>query len=451
VTAAPDTVTADAVTGGPIPPPNPGRRATRAADRIAARAQAQAGKDTRRAGKDGRRAERRARRAQRRAAWWAKLPDRVTAFLAGGSVLGIAAWAGVYAYDSLYKLAEKHATYVPLEYLAPIGFETTLTGLVIWDIYTTWKGEPVPLLRWAARLFVGLSIVGNAWGGWPDPVGILFHLPAPTGFAVIVEGLRIILLKRMKDAKATARGRAVREPIPLARWINDPVRTYLFYRRWVMSNPENTDYFVQVDLEIKRVEALFTLRKHFQQRGKKWRREAPANYLWQLRRGVNISEVHAAVIAGFPVLGSGKTDVRVDTEPRRNRRTARRTGAGTARQTGAGTVAGTGPQTGVGTGAGTARQTGPQTGVGSGPAGGSPDWRHNVWRRATARGEPSGLSFDEYTRQYRERAIGLAQTFAAGHGGRFPDQEEFARLLKVQKVMVAGLHKELKQQFGLVK
>lgn len=434
--------------------PPAGRRTQRAEDRARAQAQDRAARAQAQAEKDARRDKRRAGRTERRANY----PAQAAAAIVTAAVLGIAVYAGVFAYDSLYKLAERHSKYVPLLHLAPIGFEATLGAVVIWDIYLTWRAskksaQPVWFLRWIARLFIAFSVIGNAWAGWPDPVGIFFHLPAPIGFAVIVEAIRIVLLQKIKKDKAQARNRVAREPIPLARWLNDPVGTYLFYRRWTMWNPQNADYLVQVALEVKRLEALHTLRKYYEQLGENWKKSAPPNFLWQLRRGVNIDTVHATILAEFPIIvvvnrtpGNGAGN-----PARTDRRRRGRTGARTAHPD----RSQTGPQTDPGTGDETATQTGAETAAGTGdetaPAAGPADWQQNVWRRAVARNETGGLGFDPFIRQYRARAIELVREYVRDHDGRFPDKEAFAKLLVVQKVLVTGLHDEIKQQLGLVK
>lgn len=471
---APATVTAGpaAVTDQPAPPPVPVSRAARRAaaraqqraDDRADRAQQEADGRAARAQKEEARNERRAKRAKARAVWQDKLPGRAAAAAAAVSVLGIAGYAGVFAYDSLYKLAEKHSKYVPLQWLAPIGFEATLAGIVIWDLYTTWHEQPVWFLRWIARLFIAFSVIGNAWAGWPDPAGIFFHLPAPIGFAVIVEAIRLILLRKITKVKARERGtRSVaRDPIPLARWLNDPVGTYLFYRRWTMYNPQNPDYLAQVELEILRLEALHTLRKYFEQRGeKKWKKSAPPNYLWQLYRGVNTAAVHEAIIAEFQIIvikralgnpGSGSSPTRT------GGRRGRRTGSADRRRTGAPDRSGTGAETGNGTAPADPPQTGAETTLGTAPETSVPasqaavsGWQQNVWRRAVARGETQGLTADAYVEQYRGHAIELVRQFTAEHDGKFPDKQEFAQLLGIQKVQVVRLHDEIKLQLGVVR
>lgn len=206
------------------------------------------------------------------------------------SVIGVAlllyGFSG--SYTTLFDLAEAHG--VPLPELNPIGVDLGLVGVVLMDIVLTLIRMPIAWLRQAARGLALGTIALNAAAGWtatgPDVIAIAQHTYAPVMIVVIVEALRLTLLRKAKRANVDAR-----DPIPIARWLMDPFRTPFMYRRMVLWG--QTSYGAAIDLEIERRQAIMSLRAVYG--GRAWKREAPADLVWMIKSGVRIADAISRV------------------------------------------------------------------------------------------------------------------------------------------------------------
>jgi hypothetical protein len=189
------------------------------------------------------------------------------------------------SYLSIADLAYRHN--VPLAELVPAGIDGGLVAVVVLDLVLTWIGAPVGWLRQVVRVLSVGTVAANAVAGWPDPVATALHAAAPLMLLVMIEAGRAVLLRRIGRAQG-----ALREPIPLARWLLSPWRTFLLWRR--MALWQITSYRMAVDIELRLRRAVTLLRVRY---GRRWARLAPADLVWLLRTGVAVDEacerVHA--------------------------------------------------------------------------------------------------------------------------------------------------------------
>jgi Protein of unknown function (DUF2637) len=199
------------------------------------------------------------------------------------------------SYLSIADLADRHN--VPLAALVPAGIDGGLVAVVVLDLVLTWIGSPVGWLRQFVRVLSVATVAANAVAGWPDPVAVGLHAAAPVMLLAMIEASRTVLLRRIGQAQGT-----VREPIPPARWLLAPWRTFLLWRR--MALWQITSYRVAVDTELQLRRAVTLLRVRY---GRRWARRAPADLVWMLRTGVAVDEACERVHALLSVADAANT------------------------------------------------------------------------------------------------------------------------------------------------
>jgi hypothetical protein len=207
------------------------------------------------------------------------------------------------SYVTVADLAARHG--VPLPGLVPAGIDGGLVAVVVLDLALAWIGAPVGWLRQLVRLLSVGTITANAVGGWPDPTAVGLHSAAPLMLLAMVEAGRTVLLRRMGQEQGS-----VRDPVPLARWVLAPWRTWLLWRRMVLWQITSYRTAVQIELDLRGAVGL--LRMHY---GRCWRRRVSADLVWMLRTGTAVEQACARVRA---LVDGEKTepDVQiVDTDP----------------------------------------------------------------------------------------------------------------------------------------
>ena len=158
------------------------------------------------------------------------------------------------SYLSITDLADRHN--VPLAKLVPAGIDGGLVAVVVLDLVLAWMGTPVGWLRQLVRVLSVGTVAANAVAGWPDPVATGLHAAAPLMLLAMIEASRTVLLRRIGRAPGT-----LREPIPLARWLLAPWRTFLLWRR--MALWRITSYRIAVDTELQLRRAVPLLRVRY--------------------------------------------------------------------------------------------------------------------------------------------------------------------------------------------
>jgi uncharacterized protein DUF2637 len=155
------------------------------------------------------------------------------------------------SYLSIADLADRHN--VPLAKLVPAGIDGGLVAVVVLDLMLTWIGSPVGWLRQLVRVLMLLAMI---------------------------EAGRTVLLRRIGQTQGT-----LREPIPSARWLLAPWRTFLLWRRMALWQITSYRTAVHTELQLRRAVTLLRMRY-----GRRWARRAPADLVWMLRAGVAVAE-----------------------------------------------------------------------------------------------------------------------------------------------------------------
>lgn len=228
-------------------------------------------------------------------------------------VLAICAAAG--SWTTVSGLAAAHG--IRAGWLAPVEIDGGLVGVIALDIALTWADRAMWWLRLAARVFAAGTVLANAAAGWPSLVGAGLHCAAPLVIVVVTEAGRAALLypARAEERKARKDARDVRrsvrlarretrrarntDPIPVVRWLLDPLGTGALWRRMKLWG--ETSYTAAVSMELERRAAISELTTLYGADG--WRSQVPADLVWMLTAGVRMPVALDRVRALIEVLG----------------------------------------------------------------------------------------------------------------------------------------------------
>ncbi|RJQ77717.1 DUF2637 domain-containing protein [Pseudonocardiaceae bacterium YIM PH 21723] len=205
--------------------------------------------------------------------------QRMMLWAAALTAVALAAYGVAGSYSTIATLADQKD--VPLPWLVPVGLDGGFLGVNLLDLALTWTGCSVIWLRQVARLLTAGTVAANFFAGWPDLLAAGLHSAAPVMFLVMVEAARTVFLRRLRLADAT-----VRERIPRLRWVLDPWRTWLMWRRMVLWQITSYEAAVATEQLLGRLTAF--LKGTF---GSDWRRTAPAELLWKLKTGVDLADL----------------------------------------------------------------------------------------------------------------------------------------------------------------
>ena len=165
-----------------------------------------------------------------------------------------------------------------------IGVDVGIAVFLALDLLLTWLRMPYPLLRQGAWLLTAATIAFFAAAAWPDPIGVSMHAVIPLLFVVAVEAARHAI-GRIADITADK----YLEGPKAARWILNPLGTFVLWRRQRLWEIRTWDAVLQLERE-RRV-YVAQLRRRY---GRGWRRKAPADQLLVVRLatkdGLSISE-----------------------------------------------------------------------------------------------------------------------------------------------------------------
>lgn len=225
--------------------------------------------------------------------------------IVGTFALALAVYSAAASYESVFHLALKSG--VPLPRLNPIGIDGGLAAIILFDIVLTLIWEPIGWLRFMARLFAAGTIAANVLAGWPSGPGVALRVAAPTLLILIVEGIRVLLLRRNEEHL---------DSIPVIRWALAPAPTFAIWRRmrlWsIASYPE------ALAMDARRRRAIRKLTAHYA--GRNWRKAAPDDLAWKLRQGLFMEEALAEV----EELTVPKRELQGPGSPQNKRRTSTR-------------------------------------------------------------------------------------------------------------------------------
>ncbi|MFE0683469.1 DUF2637 domain-containing protein [Streptomyces sp. NPDC058961] len=177
------------------------------------------------------------------------------ATIAGAVLVGLIGFAGSYA--AVRALAEREG-FGQFSGWLPIGVDAGIAALLALDVLLSYLRAPFALLRHTAWLLTAATIAFNVAAGvprptaaipdptvWDDPIAGAMHAALPVLFLVVVEAARhaVVHLAELTGGRAMERVR-------LARWVLDPGRTFLLWRRMVLL--ERTSYREAIQDEMNR-------------------------------------------------------------------------------------------------------------------------------------------------------------------------------------------------------
>ena len=169
-----------------------------------------------------------------------------------------------------------------LAWIVPVGVDVGILALTASGLLLEWLLMPMPALRWVAMTFMGISVWLNVAAADGSIKGSVGHAALPVLFIACVEAVRHAVRRTAGMAAGT-----VRDGIPLARWLLAPMPTFLMFRRMVLQRVYS--YPAAVTTELRRRHDMAALKAHF---GRAWRRNAPGDLVWSLRKGIALDGAH---------------------------------------------------------------------------------------------------------------------------------------------------------------
>ena len=177
--------------------------------------------------------------------------------------------------------------------IVPAGVDIGILALISAGILLEWLAMPMPALRWVAMTFMGASVWLNVAAAHGNTTGVVGHAALPLLFIACIEAVRHAVRHTAGMANGT-----VRDGIPVARWILSPLPAFLMFRRMVLQRVNS--YPNAAALELGRRHAIAQLRAVH---GDNWKRMAPGDLVWMLRKGVSVGDAitRVAELTGVPV------------------------------------------------------------------------------------------------------------------------------------------------------
>ena len=203
--------------------------------------------------------------------------------------LGLAGYSFYGSYESIKGLASEFDFKSPE--LVPIGIDGGLLGAVFLDLFTTWIGHPIGLLRMSSRLFTVGTVLVNAMAGWnkdAEPFdnvqAITLHVFAPLLLLVIVESVRHLLMELLREDDTVE----VFDTVGVANWALRPWPAFLIWRRMKISKIGS--YTAAQEFELRRLQAIGRLKTIYPGRFRAWRKSAPPDLVYKLTKGFRLDE-----------------------------------------------------------------------------------------------------------------------------------------------------------------
>lgn len=284
--------------------------------------------------------------------------------IAGLLALGLAGYSFYGSFESIKTLAENFD--FPHPELVPIGIDGGLLGAVFLDLFTTWIGHPIGLLRMSSRFFTAGTVAVNAMAGWDDQAtafdnvqAVTLHVFAPVLLLVMVESVRHLLMELLREDDTAD----VFDTVGVANWFLRPWPAFLIWRR--MKINKISSYTSAQEFELRRLQAIGRLKKLYPGRFRAWRKMAPPDLVYKLTKGFRLDEACEQVERMAPGSPSGTP-----------RREPAKTAAGTPS-----------PAT---TGTPSARASGTPSGTPSAKTAGTPSARPSGAPSTAASGTPDG-------------------------------------------------------------
>ncbi|MFE0270492.1 DUF2637 domain-containing protein [Nocardiopsis alba] len=231
-----------------------------------------------------------------------KKRDGWTALLLALVVLMTPVMLGLTFYGSFHAvkaLASAHG--VEPSWIPPLAIDGILLLFLFVDLLLARLDRMNEAVKATTRGFIALTLVANAGAGWPDPVAVLLHVPAPLALVVMTEVARAALLNEARDEPERF------DQVPFKRWLLDPLGTASL-RRWMILH-HVTDYRSALASDMERRDALATLRALSPSQ----RAQVPGHLSRRLRQGMYLTQTvrEVRMLAATVTAGFHLQDVRV--------------------------------------------------------------------------------------------------------------------------------------------
>lgn len=209
------------------------------------------------------------------------------------------------SFHAVEQLAFKNG--VSPSWIPPVAIDGILLLFLFLDLLFARLNRPSPFVQTVTRGFIVLTLVANAASGWPNPVAVLLHVPAPLALVVLTEVARRALVEDAEDRNGET---DKFDRVPWQRWLLDPLGTASL-RRWMILF-HVTDYRQALAADMARRDALAILRSLSPSQ----RAQVPGHLSRRLRQGMNLAatvrEVRmlaATVTAGYHLAPRGVPSV----------------------------------------------------------------------------------------------------------------------------------------------
>lgn len=222
-------------------------------------------------------------------------------------VAGLAGYGTFGSYSTIKDLATDHK--LPSPEWVPAGIDGGLFGVLAMDLYFTWIGHPSAGLRMSARIFTVGTVVVNAMAGIReridakgvpqmdvDWVALTLHIFAPVVLLVMVEAVRWLLMRLLKDDGKTSKY----EKLGWVCWLTRPAPSFKTWKRMRISRI--FQYAEAEDFESRRRAATARLKILY---GKRWRTKAREDLVWGLRTVTRVEVLEALMHQVRALTGPG--------------------------------------------------------------------------------------------------------------------------------------------------
>jgi hypothetical protein len=245
-----------------------------------------------------------ARAAARAATWgaaWGKAQAGVLILIVVTVIVGVGVYSAAESFDTEIGMAIVY--HVAFPRFAPLSLEGGYFGLIVFDMATTWKDEPIWPLRIMVPVFSGIIVAVNAKAGWPSVWGVVLHAGPAILVLVFIEVARYWLMRRKMQEEREARqasrkarrqareaSRRVRraarsDRIPLVRWLIAFGETVRVWKRMHLWN--ESSYSAYIDLESERLTTVQALAERYPNG---WEASIPADIAYMLTTGIRIRD-----------------------------------------------------------------------------------------------------------------------------------------------------------------
>lgn len=211
------------------------------------------------------------------------------------------------SFHAVQELAVDNGYPVDQSHIPPLAIDGMLLVLLLFDLLFARLNTPNVFVKYMTRLFIWFTLVANAAAGWPEPIAIFLHVPAPLAIVVMTEVSRQALLRDAQQRQ----GKGEFDPIPFMRWVLAPRSTFGIWRWMILQDVRS--YAAALAADHDRRDALAIIAAGPDE-------TVPAYLTRRLRDGMDVSATAARVraLAGVDEAAPAVVDAPVDAEPVRS-------------------------------------------------------------------------------------------------------------------------------------